>query len=101
MDQQAKKKQNSRIIQRLSRQPWTVKGTAKVSNIIYFFLIDEFEEPQVCFFDADHPIFDSIAGQLNVNTDLITNSPGLLMGHELYLKPILKEQYYYGTGEAN
>jgi hypothetical protein len=95
-----KTQRNEQTIRKLGYHPWIVQGTAKVYNIIYFFLIDEFEEPQVCFFDENHPIFDSIADQLNVETELITNSPTLLMGHELNIKPILQEQFYHEAGEA-
>tara|TARA_R100001594_G_scaffold15468_1_gene32418 strand:+ start:726 stop:893 length:168 start_codon:yes stop_codon:yes gene_type:complete len=48
----------------------------------------------VCWHE-DHVIWQAIANQLGIeDVRLITISPGLIMGHEIYPHAYLKEQYY-------
>ena len=93
-----KKSQNRSALEEIARSEfWRICGAVNLKGLIYLFVVDEErEEPNVVFFLKEHPIWESIAEQLEVNPSLIKTSPGLLIGHDIDLKPILQEQYFAG-----
>ena len=77
----------------------TIAGARNVNGIIYLMLVP-FGTccPHLASWHEDHAIWQVIANQLGIDdVGLITTSPGLIMGHEIYPHPYMKEQYYDHT----
>lgn len=85
-----------------SRQPisedafCTIAGAQNLNGVIYLMLVPFGTcTPHMVCWHEDHVIWQAIANQLGIeDVRLITISPGLIMGHEIYPHAYLKEQYY-------